>query len=77
MPNDLVFASALEPGEWIALRSGTYRVDDVATVHGKTHIGTQHGVLVLSADSPVLLVGRDGLAEHPEGTFDVQVRGDQ
>lgn len=53
---DLVFASDVEVGQHIILRSGTYLIDAVAIERGRVHIGTVHGVLVLGAATPVLVV---------------------
>jgi hypothetical protein len=50
-------ASHVQVGQWIIQRAGSYRVDGITVRGGLAYIGTKHGVLVLPADSLVLIAG--------------------
>lgn len=53
----MIEAGSVTPGQWLIERGGAYLVDVVAVKEGRAYIGTNRGVVVLSADAPVLVGG--------------------
>lgn len=51
----MIQAADLVAGQWLIRTSGVYRVDSVAVSQGLAYVGTNRGVCVLPADTPVMI----------------------